>query len=309
MTETVGAGWTADPGELLRFQVMLEMRRGESDCVEIASNLTSGPAEIQDVFQILIAEGLAGASPLRGGDTGPHDAYLNATGKALVRSWEAARTKSQEKRACTSAMLSWLDAHDGAHLSSVTALSDDVRGHYFGRPFDETAIRDAAHELHQHGLIEGLRDDDTVGRPQLTLLGHVVVTQHDGDVMAWMAASQSGASAGDTFHFTNSSGIAVASRSPHAQQSVHVSTDAREQVENVAAALEQMLESLGLEPADVARAYGLARQLRDAAEVVEVEPERARRVLGAVKAIAVNGTGSAAGTALVALVDMVAQSI
>ena len=121
-------------------------------------------------------------------------------------------------------------------------------------------------------------------------------------------ASSSG-TGGDTFHISNSSGVAVANRSPGAQQAVHVTTDAREQVLNLASALEQMAPALGLESADVARAAGLAAQLREAADVVEEEPQKARGLLNAVKAIAANGTGSAAGAALVALVEAVAQSL
>ncbi len=70
-----------------------------------------------------------------------------------------------------------------------------------------------------------------------------------------------------------------------------------------------MTPALGLEPVDVARAAGLVGQLREAAEVVDSDPSRARKLLDTVKVIATEGAGSAAGTALVALVEAVAQNL
>lgn len=301
-------GWTENPAELLKYRVMAVMERGESDCVEIAHALTCGPDEVRDVFEWLVAADMAGHTPLRGGDTQPHDAFLNAHGKARVREWQAARTPGRTKRACEAALLAWLDARDGETIPSTNDLLKDVRGYYFGEPFSDDTIGQAAKEVLDHGLIRGHRTSvPGVLRPAITPLGRAVLTQHGGDLGAWLATSSG--QRGDTFHISNSTGVTVANRSPGAQQSVHVTTDAREQILNVASALEQMTPALGLGPADVARAAGLVGQLREAAEVVEEEPERARGLLNTVKAIAVNGTGSAAGTALVALVEAVAHSL
>lgn len=304
---TAEPGWTDNLHTLLRHRVMTAMAQGETDCVDIAHALPCGPDEVQDVFSWLVAENLAGHSQLRGGDKGPHDASLNAHGRAVVRKWEAASTPGRMKRAGEAALLSWLDAHDGERIASTDDLANDVRGFYFGEPFSAELLREAAREVSKLELITGTRTwGGPVLRPRITPLGRGVVSQHRGDLGAWLAATSLGG--GDTFHISNSTGVTVANRSPDAQQSVYVSTDAREQVLNLASALEQMTSALGLEPADVVRAAGLVGQLRDAAEVVVTEPEKARGLLNTVKTIAVNGTGSAAGTALVSLVEAVAQS-
>jgi hypothetical protein len=291
---------------LFRFRVMLEMFRGESDCVEVASNLTAGPSEVQEVFAELVVDGLAKPVPARLGDSGVHDAYLTPAGKAQVRGWDSVRIRSREKSACMGALLDWLDSNDGRPVGNAGDVIHDVRGHYFGRAFDDEVIRTAARELHDKGLISGLRGGDTVAAPKITTIGQVVLRHHDGDVGAWIASQIGG---GDTFNIHHSSAFALSSRSPNAHQWVQTSTDAADQLRNLAAALEEMTSVLGLEPIDLARAHGLVGQLREAADLVDVEPERAQRLLAAVKAIAINGAGSAAGTALVALVDAVASSI
>lgn len=300
-------GWTESRDELLKQRVLGLMARGETDCVEIAHALTCGPGEVREVFEWLVAGNLAGHSPLRAGDGAPHDAFLNAQGKAIVRDWQAARTPGRTKRACEAALLAWLDARDGESIPSTDDLLEDVRGHYFGEPFTRETIGQAANELLTHDLIRGHRTSvPGVLRPAITPLGRAVLTQHGGDLGAWLATSSAH---GDTFHISNSTGVTVANRSPGAQQSVHVTTDSKEQILNLASALEQMTPALGLPPVDVARAAGLVGQLREAAEVIEEEPDKVRSLLDTVKAVAVNGTGSAAGTALVALVEAVAQSL
>lgn len=300
-------GWTDDPAVLLRHQVLTAMGTGETDSVEIAHALTGSPEEVGRVFQHLIAQGLAKGFALRVGDQWPEDAVLTPEGRALVSSMRAARTPGVIKRSCNAAMLAWLDANEGVTIFSTEELHSDVRGHFYGEAIPMTVGHDVARELHKHGLISGSpTGQGPVLRPAITALGRAVHTQHSGDLGTWQAASSGG---GTTIHVTGSTGVTVANNSPGAQQSVRVTTDAREQVVNLAAALEQMLPSLGLAPADFASASGLVAELREAAEMVESEPGRARRLVETVKAIAVNGTGSAAGTALVALADQIARNL
>jgi hypothetical protein len=252
--------------------------------------------------------GLITTSPLTLADRYPSNAILTGIGRGEVSDWNAARSAGKTQRACEAAMLSWLDAHEGEQILSTDEFKGDVRAHMYGEPFTDEVLMKAARTLHQHGLISG---SPTFGgatlRPAITPMGRGVVAQHNGNIAAWLGSSRSGG--GDTFHITGSTGVTVANRSPGAQQSVHVTTDAREQVLNIAAALEQMMPSLGLEPADQAKAFGLVGQLKEAAEQVEEKPGRVRSLIESVKQIAVAGTGAAAGTGLVALAEVVLHSI
>jgi hypothetical protein len=300
-------GWTDGPTLLLEYRVLRQVAAGESSAARIAVALETDEDEVSYAFNGLADEGWVGFPPNRG-DVLHRTAYVTGRGHAVVREWDGA-SASRIRRACAAAILSWLDAREGPQDASTEEFRCNVRGYYFGVPFTNETIWDAVNDLIEHGLMKA---ESVFGDPaafaEITPLGQAVLTQHHGDIPAWLAAT-SARTGGDTFHISNSTGVTVANRSPGAQQSVHVTTDAREQVLNVASALDQMTPSLGLAPADVARAAGLVGQLREAAEVVEEEPEKARRLLGTVKDIAVNGTGSAAGTALVALVEAVVQSL
>ncbi len=304
---TEDRAWTDDPSVLLRHQVLTQMGTGEKDCVEIAHSLTGDPEQVGRVFEHLISQGLAHGFPKRLSDTYQHDAGLTAEGHARVSAMHAARTPGAMKRGCTAAMLAWLDANDGVMITSTDDLQQDVRGHFYGEPFTTDLLRLAAHDLRTHGLIRGITSAfGPVGRPEIDPLGRAVHVKHGGDLGAWQADTGGG---GTTITVTGSTGVTVANHSPAAEQTVHVTTDAREQVLNLAAALEQMTPALGLADVDLARAAGLVGQLREAAEVVDTDPGRSRRLLDTVKVIATEGAGSAAGTALVALVDAVAQNL
>jgi hypothetical protein len=301
-------GWTDDPAVLLRHQVLTVMGTGETDSVEIAHALTGSPEEVARVFQHLIAKGLAHGFQMREGDQWPYDAGLTSEGRALVASMQAARTPGALKRSCTAAMLAWLDANDGVRIQSTEQFLSDVRAHFYAEPFPETTASQVAQDLHKHGLCTGSPTwGGPVMRPQITPLGRAVYMQHGGDLGAWHASASGGTST--TINVTGSTGVTVANNSPGSQQTVHVSTDSREQILNLAAALEQMLPALRLEPVDFARASGLVVELAEAAEAVDSDPGRARRLLGVVRDVATQGAGSAAGTALVALADAVAQSM
>ena len=302
--------WTEDPHTLFKFRVVRVMATGESDCVDIAHALTAGPEDVSEVFAELVAEGLAGHAPLRGGDRLPHDAMLKVEDRALVRRCDGAATPAAVKRACTAAMLSWLDAREGERVAHTFELAEDVRGHFYGVPFPNPVMYVVGQELREAGLIKiaGAASGGPHFRPTITALGRAVLARHGGDLAAWAAANME--RGGDTFHITDSTGVVVANRSPGTHQTVHVTSDVREQTLNLAAALEQMYPSaLGLEPAELARAAGLVVQLREAADKVETDPGKLRRLLGVLREVAVSGAGGAAGTGLVALAEVIAQNL
>ncbi len=304
----VERGWTDDPHTLLEYRVVRLLEAGElKDADDIAIALGVPAAEVQEVFAQLIDRELADHSPLRMSDRAPHDAYLTTKGRAQARGWTATDTPARRREGCTAAMLAWLNAIDGSSVSSTDALAKDVRGSFFGDPFCEDLMQEVARELKDRELIRGISAwGGAVMRPEITPLGRGVLAKYKGDLATWEI--ERGGSRGDTITITGSTGVNLASRSPGAQQSVEVTIDARDKLENLAAALEAMYpEVLGLGAAEMATAAGLVVQLREAAEVVGTEPGRARRLLETLKEIAVSGTGSAAGSGLVALAESLGQ--
>lgn len=303
-------GWTADPAQLLRYQVVIALDGNQSDVYNVAQVLGVEPAAVGDVYRALVDRRLATTFTRRAGAEFPEDATLTGSGRALLSEWNAARTPSGTKRACIAAMLDWLDANDGVAIQSSDDFARDVRAHFYGQRFDIDVQIGVARDLHSQKLLTGTPIGGGSGpviQPQITTLGRVVSTKHAGDLVSWQSATDGGSRT--TINVSGSTGVTVASNSPGAQQSVHVTTDVSEQLLNLAAALEQMMTSLGLGPADFAAANGLVPQLREAAGEAEADPGKARRLLETFKAVVVNGTGSAAGTALVALAQQISENL
>lgn len=299
-------GWTDNPSELLYYRVVHLMSDDLHDARKIGELLDVTGREVGQVFDLLLQEGLAGAHPARLGDSYTHGAGLTAAGKAKRAEWLAAQGAGRARRACAAALLNWLDAHDRERVSGTDKFVEDVRSYYFGVPFEPSVIAACARELKELDLIKGVGTwGGPVVRPELTPLGRLVVSRYGGDVVEWQLANQGGG--GISIH--NSTGVAVATNSPGASQSVTVTTNAADQVLNLAAALEAMLPVLGLEPAQEASARGLVVQLQQVAPEVEADPGKVKRLVGAVRDVAVNAAGGAAGTALVALADQVAGSL
>ncbi|MGA9746338.1 MAG: hypothetical protein WBQ50_02670 [Nocardioides sp.] len=303
---TADRGWTDNPSELLYYRVVHTMDDELHDATEIAELVGSEGRDVGQVFELLVQQGLAGAFPRRLSDSYTHDAGLKATGKAKKSEWIAAQTPGRTKRACVAALLSWFDARDGETISSTDDFAGDVRAYYFGIPFESSTIVAAAKELKNLDLIKGTGTwGGPVMRPAITTLGKVVVARHGGDLIDWQAATQG--NGGISIH--NSTGVAVANNSSNASQSITVTTNVADQVLNLAAALQAMIPVLELEPAQEASAHGLVVQLQQSAPESESSPRKVKQLVSAVRDIAVNAAGGAAGSALVALAEQVASNL
>lgn len=135
---TTERAWTEDPATLLQHQVLHALAAtGETEDIEIAHAIGSGPAEVREVFTDLVRSGLAVAATRRAGDTDPYEVSLTRDGNALARQREAARTAGAMRRRCESTTLTWVFALDGRHVTTTDELAHDVRGWFFGVPFDE----------------------------------------------------------------------------------------------------------------------------------------------------------------------------
>jgi hypothetical protein len=304
---TTDDGWTDNPAELFRQRVVLAMATGENDCVDIAHAVQSAPQEVGDMFDLLATEGLAGCRPRRMAPGYTTHATLTPAGRAMVAQWNAARTAGNTKRACTSAMLAWLDALDGEAVSTDKFLKD-VRAHHFGEPFNERLAFGVAKELLRMGLIRGTGSwGGPVIGAEITRQGRLVCRQHAGDLDAWTAAQT--ASGGTVVNVHGSTGVNVAANSPGAQQSVTLSTEIRDQVLTLASALDVIRLEAQLEPVDLARAAGLVGQLREAAEGGVTEPGRMQRLLEDVKKLSIGAIGGAGGQGLYALVEAIMANL
>lgn len=311
---TTDPGVTDNPRLLLQFQVMRALAAAPSDGFgegeEIAQELGVTGREVGDIFDRLGERRLADVGPLMLAPGYSTEAALTGHGRDQVAGWDSAQRPGQLRRACTAAMLGWLDAHSDEDVGSTDEFAGDVRAHYYGLPFADGTLRQAAAELKEHGLIKGVATaSGPIVRPQITGAGEAVLARFGGNLAEWVAAESAPDHRGDTIHITNSTGVTVAHRSAGAQQSVHVSTDAREQVLNLAAALRQTSPVLGLEPIAQAQLAGLTGQLEEAAQAGPPEPGRLRSLLESVKQIAVSGSGAAAGTGIVALAEAIAQGL
>lgn len=304
---TIDQGWTEDPSTLLQQRALVAM--ADDDLVQssvLAEQFSVSPEAVGHAFDILSGKGLVRTFERTLAETFTGEAMRTANGKSLVSQWDALRSAGRTKRACMAAMLSWLDAHEGESIAGTDSFAGDVRSYFFGLPFSSEYLVAAARELKEHGLISGTGTwGGPVLRPAITTLGKVVLARHNGDLVEWEASRQA---SGTTVSVSGSTGVAIATNSPGATQTVTV-VSASEQVLNLASALEAMMPILQLEPAQFASATGLVAQLREAAPEAETNPSKVKALVGMVRDVATNAVGGAAGSALFALAEQVAQSL
>lgn len=119
-----------------------------------------------------------------------------------------------------------------------------------------------------------------------------------------MEAAKASGSNASAIHISDSSGVNVAANSPGASQTATVisAEERREQILNVAHALDQMRPILNLTPDRDAQAVEAVQQLREVSNAPTEEPARVRSLMHDVHAIGIGATTSATGAALVALV-------
>jgi hypothetical protein len=298
-------GWTSNPVQLLSQRVLLALSINETaNAEQLAVELQTEPNAIGERFLALEASGEAECFERGSGDHFPEGARITGHGRQVVAGWESHGTPRALERACSAAILCWLDARDGERVMSTDDFVADVRSYFYGRPFAERVRIDAIRELLKHELISGSHTwTGAVLRPGITTRGQGVVAGFEGDLVKWQAS----ASVGGDITIKNSTGINVVSRSPGTGQAGAISSGVREEVYNLAAALREWIPELGLEPVEQARALGLVGQLKEAADAGD--PGRLRELLIAVRAIGVDATGSTLGVGLLTLVDLVATHI
>jgi hypothetical protein len=298
-------GWSANPADVTAHRVVLWMHnRQQADSGGIptsghaADDLGVPSREVVGVIERLHERGLAMAPASYSFDGA--NASLTDEGLSLASAWHIARDNPRARRvACRDAVLDWMDEQDES-LPDALSIARDPRSFFFGRQFTENEINAAVDHLAALGLVRGSQTSSPVlVRPTVTPEGRTCVERYGSSVAAWEGRS---ASASTSYTFTGNQGLNFAANSPGAVQTVTMNTDNREQVLHVADALEQMTPALGLSDADTEAVRLVTEDLRDAAHG-EADTGRLGRAFEKAKALAMKGSGQAAGAALVLLVN------
>lgn len=301
--------WTNNPQVLTYARVLraLVTDFSESDAVEasaIAELLDLQPDDVGAAFDALARDELVTALPMSLADTFTSAVALESTGQAKVAEWDAFTSKSAVRSVCRSAFLAWLDSRAGESANGAHEFKGSTHAHFYGTPFEGQLVNETVAELLNLGLIAGSRRAGGLATPRLTADGQAVLEQYAGDVTAWRTGPPSG---GNHYNITNAQGFNIATNSPGTQQNAQAVSAARDAVESVADSLDSMLsrrpDDLDLEPLDLARAFALVPQLREAANAIDEDPAGARRRLRTLVEILKTGSGSALGVGLVALAE------
>lgn len=315
MAHNINQPWTSDPTMLLAHRVLgwaNEHPGANLPTSKIAHDLEVEQVILDDSLQRLASEALvqvSGGSPI-------YMAVLTAEGVRAARSQrEEADTRSVCLAACSDALLDWLSRYDGernlgdlgAEGSSGASFTEDVRAHIFGVPFLLEDVQTTTKSLVEYGLVNGFRTfQGATIRLEITQEGRDVILDFGGSVRGWRRSQRTQPAKSFTFNFGDSaSGVAVAVNSPGATQTVSVTQDHRQQLVGLADAFEQVLPVLGLSDTDHHEARTIIGELREADP--EREPGKVRRLLQAAGNLAVAGTGNAAGTGIVALIQQIAE--
>jgi hypothetical protein len=128
-----------------------------------------------------------------------HGLYVIATamGRALADQIREQRSNRRvRERACSSALLSWLDAEnavgDASKALSLQGFYLDRRALYYGEMFTVEEADQAAAWLERQGLIGGHHVDEFAGPVSafLTDQGEECIEDYDGDVRRYIAATK-----------------------------------------------------------------------------------------------------------------------
>lgn len=305
-------GWTTDESVLLEFRsVMWVAERQWEQPGAVPSVRDVATALGVDAGAVVQVNGRLRASGLLWGDEPPlvleqDSARLNDQGLALAGTWRAAQqAKARRRAACRDSLLTWLDDHDGEYVDTTLDFEGHTSAHIYGSPFTADEIEKASSYLENLELIEGVRSMgyESLARPEITDSGRACVERYDSSVAAW--EDRKLGRGGDTTNIsvTDSHAVAIANQSPHATQKVIVTSDVAEQVANIIQATEQMEPVLGLSADRQAREREVLQELRDIIGSQDPQGSRLRAALESLRDIVVSGTGTAAGTAIVSLIE------
>lgn len=303
-------GWSSNAAERTAHRVVLWMHeRQQADPSGIptaghaAEDLGVPSREVVGVLNRLHERGLAIAPDSLGFDGA--SAALTDEGLALASSWRARNNPRERRIACRDAVLDWLDEQDES-LPDALRIRQDNRSYYFGQQFTEDEVNAAVDHLASTGLVRGSATSSPVlVRPTVTAEGRTCVERYGSSVTAWQDRT---AAATTSYTITGNQAVNFAANSPGATQTVTMDAHNRQQLLQVADALEQMLPALRLSDADANEAREVVSDLRDAVQA-GADAGRLGRALETVKRLAVSGSGKAAGAALVLLVNEGGQAL
>ena len=217
------------------------------------------------------------------------------------------------RRAARDAVLRWLYDRKAAGEAYPVMTHERMGSYalYYGHAFTNQETDDAAKWLREQGYLRGQGSMGAgIARPSITALGEQMVEtgrplyeldppSFDADAPVAVTVSMTG----------SHQNLNLAANSPGAIQSATMSDDDRQQVIQVADALEHMRDLLGLDAATTKEAEQVVSDLRSLSAELAPDRGRLRTAFDKAAAIAITGTGTAAGQALVALVQQTAQAL
>jgi hypothetical protein len=234
----------------------------------------------------------------------PHKWILTPAGIDFIENIRRLRGDPIGRRkAARDAVLRWLYASKVGGVASpdISNLATSPYRMFYGHAFTEHETTDATAWLKEEGYLNGKGAwGGVIARPGITTKGERLV--ESGRSVNDVVPASGAAHAPVTVKVKASRNVNINTNSPGATQSVTITEDNRRQVVNVADALEGMLGALGLDATRTTEAQAIVRDLREVSAETSPEPGRLRQLLDKAASVAIAGTGTAAGSALVALI-------
>ncbi|TNM69149.1 hypothetical protein FHN55_05030 [Streptomyces sp. NP160] len=218
------------------------------------------------------------------------------------------------RRAARDAVLRWLydsNARGDSH-PIISWIHQTGYGYYYGLGFSQQEIEDATRWLAEKGFLRGQGSwGGGIPRPSITAAGEDVVESKRSvnDVSPSLPGDDVPSPSTVTNYNITGGNINIADHSPGAQQSISISTETRQQVLGVAQALDDARGILGLDSAQTQVAAQVSADLRAEASAPQPDRGRLRELLAKVSEVAVSGTGTAIGSAVVALAEQAIAAI
>lgn len=223
--------------------------------------------------------------------------FLTGEGSATARKIAAASNNGGKRRtAIRNGIVDWLSS-----VGEPYGLSDflqDPRAAFFGVPYTEDELIAAGDYLHDKGIIKGIQTGSgEFVRPSLTSEGLDCADGHSSDVQAYLNRSQT--LGGDTLiSVSDSYGVNIANRSSHVSQSVGITREKINEIQQLVASYEQARMPLLLDAENDSRLTELSEEILEEISKPVPDKSKVKGFLESLHNIGVSGAGNALGSVL-----------
>lgn len=292
-------GWSASKEDALAYRLLVwasDSAHSGHSLEDAGKVLDAEPDVLYGILKEFWDSGLAKDTE-RANVPSMNSVFLTGEGSATARKVAAASNNGGKRRsAIRNGIVDWLSSV--GEPSAISDFLNNSRASFFGEPYTPDEMSAAATYLADKGIVKGIGSwGGELLRPSLTSEGLDCADSYACDVQAYLNRSQ-GLGGNTHVTVTGSTAVNIAAHSQHVNQSVGISQDNINDIENVVRSFQQARELLQLDADQDAELTQVTKEIT--AEIASPAPDagKLKGWLQALHSIGVNAAGGAIGSVL-----------